>query len=57
MKKATYDGEVTVFVYDAAGRAVAEYSNLIRPRYLTQDILGRHQGRVYLSHIKFNVFL
>jgi RHS repeat-associated protein len=43
VKKATYSGEVTVFVYDAVGRAVAEYSNQVEykgTRYLTQDHLG-----------------
>lgn len=43
VQKATYDGEVTVFVYDALGRVVAEYSNLVEARgtrYLTQDHLG-----------------
>lgn len=43
VRKATYNGEVTVFVYDAAGRAVAEYSNIVEnkgTRYLTQDHLG-----------------
>lgn len=43
MKKATYNGEVTVFVYDVAGRVVAEYSNQVQQNgtsYLTQDHLG-----------------
>jgi RHS repeat-associated protein len=43
VRKATYNGEVTVFVYDAAGRVVAEYSNRVEAkgtRYLTQDHLG-----------------
>ncbi|HEX7317073.1 MAG TPA: RHS repeat-associated core domain-containing protein [Pyrinomonadaceae bacterium] len=43
VKKATFNGEVTVFVYDAAGRPVAEYSNQVQAngtRYLTQDNLG-----------------
>lgn len=43
VKKASYNGEVTVFVYDAMGRAVAEYSNLAEAkgmRFLTQDHLG-----------------
>lgn len=43
VKKATYDGEATVFVYDAGGRVVAEYSNQVAykgTRYLTQDHLG-----------------
>ena len=43
VKKATYDGEATVFVYNAAGRLVAEYSNRAEhngTRYLTQDHLG-----------------
>ena len=43
VKKSTHNGEVTVFVYDAAGRVVAEYSNQVRydgTSYLTQDHLG-----------------
>ncbi len=43
VQKATSGGEVTVFVYDAAGRVVAEYSNRVEykgTRYLTQDHLG-----------------
>ena len=43
VKKARYNGEVTVFVYDAAARVVAEYSNQVQhngTRYLTQDHLG-----------------
>ncbi|HEY0172370.1 MAG TPA: RHS repeat-associated core domain-containing protein [Pyrinomonadaceae bacterium] len=41
--KAVAGGEVTVFVYDAVGRVVAEYSNQVEARgthYLTQDHLG-----------------
>ncbi|MET0649343.1 MAG: RHS repeat-associated core domain-containing protein [Pyrinomonadaceae bacterium] len=43
VKKATYNGEVTVFVYDVMGRVVAEYSTHVQAkgtRYLTQDQLG-----------------
>lgn len=43
VRKSTAGGEETVFVYDAAGRVVAEYSNLVEPRgtrYMTQDHLG-----------------
>jgi len=43
VKKASSNGEVTVFVYDAAGRVVAEYSTQVQhkgTRYLTQDYLG-----------------
>jgi hypothetical protein len=43
VRKAVYDGEATVFIYDTAGRVVAEYSNLVEGSgagYLTQDHLG-----------------
>ena len=43
VRKAMQGGEVTVFVYAAAGRLVAEYSNQMEhkgTRYLTQDHLG-----------------
>jgi RHS repeat-associated protein len=43
VKKTTANGEVTVFVYDATGKVVAEYGN-IQPAggrsYLTSDTLG-----------------
>lgn len=42
VRKAAYGGEVTVFVYDVAGRLVAEYSNQSGgsgTRYMTQDHL------------------
>jgi RHS repeat-associated protein len=43
VRKSTYNGEETDFVYDAGGRVVAEYSNEVEAkgtRYLTQDHLG-----------------
>lgn len=43
IKKTTFNGEVTVFVYNAVGKLVAEYSNQVAykgTRYLTQDRLG-----------------
>lgn len=43
VRKSTYNGEDTIFVYDAMGKAVAEYSNRIEnngTRCLTQDTLG-----------------
>lgn len=43
VKKGVYNGETTVFVYDALGRPVAEYSNTVESNgalYLTQDPLG-----------------
>ena len=43
VRKAVTGGEVTVFVYDTLGRAVAEYSNQVEykgTRYLTQDQMG-----------------
>jgi RHS repeat-associated protein len=43
VRKSRYNGEDTVFVYDAMGKVVAEYSNQVEykgTRYLTQDSLG-----------------
>jgi RHS repeat-associated protein len=43
VKKATSNGEITVFVYDVAGKTIAEYSNQVEyngTQYLTTDTLG-----------------
>lgn len=43
VKKAVSNGEMTVFVYDAMGKVVAEYSNQVQSngtRYVTFDTLG-----------------
>ena len=43
VSKSTHNGESTVFVYDAAGNVVAEYSNEVEyngTTYLTADTLG-----------------
>ncbi|MGB7201021.1 MAG: RHS repeat-associated core domain-containing protein [Pyrinomonadaceae bacterium] len=46
VKKVVPNGETTIFVYDAAGKTVAEYSTVVAPvetakvQYLTNDNLG-----------------